>query len=118
MTVLSPTATWDTIQNVFYRKEEVYQMSWRIPDLSDYLVAAAKNGGPIGACLPGFTPRRLEVVQRFSSLLAALIRDERKVMLLGKHSTGKPKIHVHTSSGLPITSFTVSSICYNAPPSQ
>jgi hypothetical protein len=51
MTVLSPTSTWDTIQNVFYRKEEVYQMSWRITDLSDYLVAAAKNGGPIGASL-------------------------------------------------------------------
>jgi len=51
MTVRSPTSTWDTIQNVFYRKEEVYQMSWRIPDLSDYLVAAAKNGGPIGTCL-------------------------------------------------------------------
>jgi len=48
MSVLPPTSTWDTIQNVFYRKEEVYQMSWNVPDLSDYLVAAAKNGGPIG----------------------------------------------------------------------
>jgi hypothetical protein len=48
MSVLPPTSTWDTIENVFYRKEEVYQMSWKVPDLSDYLVAAAKNGGPIG----------------------------------------------------------------------
>jgi hypothetical protein len=39
---------WDTIQNVFYRKDEVYTMAWRVPDLSDYLVTAAKNGGPIG----------------------------------------------------------------------
>ena len=23
-------------------------MSWRVPDLSEYLIAAAKNGGPIG----------------------------------------------------------------------
>jgi WD40 repeat protein len=71
---------WDTIQNVFYRKEEIYTMSWKIPDLSDYLVAGAKNGGPI-----------------------ALMRDERKVMLLGRHSAGKPKISIYTSSGLPIT---------------
>lgn len=65
MTVPSPTATlvvflspvnsalnvanrWDTIQNVFYRKEELYTMSWKIPNLSDYIVAAAKYGGAIG----------------------------------------------------------------------
>jgi len=35
------------------------------------------------------------------------MRDERKVMLLGKHTPGKPRIHVYSSSGLPITSFTV-----------
>ncbi|KAK8870008.1 hypothetical protein IAR55_000578 [Kwoniella newhampshirensis] len=79
----SPTATWDTIQNVFYRKEEVYTMSWRIPDLSDYIVTAAKNGGPI-----------------------AMIRDERKVMLLGKHTPGKPKIYIYASSGLLLNTLT------------
>jgi len=25
-------------------------MSWKVPDLSDYLVAVGKNGGPIGEC--------------------------------------------------------------------
>ncbi len=39
---------WDTIQNVFYRKDEVYSLSWRISDLSEYLIAVGKNGGPIG----------------------------------------------------------------------
>jgi hypothetical protein len=39
---------WDTIQNVFYRKDEIYSMGWKVPDLSDYLYAAARNGGPIG----------------------------------------------------------------------
>lgn len=24
-------------------------MAWKVPDLSDYLVAVGKNGGPIGA---------------------------------------------------------------------
>ncbi|ORX39657.1 Vps16, C-terminal region-domain-containing protein [Kockovaella imperatae] len=82
MSVPAPTSSWDTIKNVFYRKDEVYQMSWQIPDLSDYLVAVGKNGGPI-----------------------AIMRDERKVMLLGKHMPGKPKIYMYTSSGLPIDSF-------------
>ena len=59
-------------------------MSWNIPDLSDYIVATARRGGPI-----------------------AILRDERKVMLLGKHAPGKPKIHVYTSSGIPIASFMV-----------
>lgn len=43
---------WDTIQNVFYRKDEIYQMAWKVPDLSDYLVEVAKNGGPIGQLSP------------------------------------------------------------------
>ena len=46
-----PPIRWDTIQNVFYRKDEVYTMDWKIPDLSDYLVAVSKNGGPIGKSL-------------------------------------------------------------------
>ncbi|WVR04982.1 hypothetical protein IAU60_001994 [Kwoniella sp. DSM 27419] len=74
----SPTATWDTIQDVFYRKEEVYTMSWKVADLSDHVVAAAKNGGPI-----------------------AMIRDERKLLVSNRHP-GKPKIQLYTSSGLPI----------------
>ncbi|WWC61373.1 uncharacterized protein I303_103954 [Kwoniella dejecticola CBS 10117] len=79
MSLSSPTATWDTIQDVFYRKEDIYTMSWSIKDLSDYVVCAGKNGGPI-----------------------AIIRDENKVLLSSRHS-GKPKIQIYTSSGLPIS---------------
>ncbi|ODN84868.1 hypothetical protein L202_00723 [Cryptococcus amylolentus CBS 6039] len=79
----SPVATWDTIQDVFYRKDTVYDMSWSIPDLSDYIVATAKNGGPV-----------------------AMIRDERKIMLLGRHAAGKPKIYVYTSSGILLSTLT------------
>lgn len=63
VTVASPTAryaeaevsdreltccSWDTIENVFYRKDDVYSMLWKISDLSDYLIAGARCGGPIG----------------------------------------------------------------------
>jgi len=37
---------------VFYRKDEIYSMGWKVPDLSDYLYAAARNGGPIGMSSP------------------------------------------------------------------
>jgi len=78
-------------------------MSWNIPDLSDYLFAGARNGGPIGkSALPSCNPEVAEMVDS-----TALIRDERKVMLLGKHSPGKPKIHIYTSSGILVNSLTV-----------
>ena len=37
------------------------------------------------------------------------MRDERKVMLLGKHHPGKPKIHIYTSSGIPTNTLSVCS---------
>ncbi|WWC85237.1 uncharacterized protein L201_000099 [Kwoniella dendrophila CBS 6074] len=79
MSLTSPTATWDTIQDVFYRKEEIYTMSWRIPDLSEYIIAVGKNGGPI-----------------------AIIRDESKPLISSRHP-GKPKIYLYTSSGILIS---------------
>lgn len=33
-------------------------MGWKVPDLSDYLVAVAKNGGPIGALTPSWALKR------------------------------------------------------------
>lgn len=43
--------SWDTIQDVFYRREEVYQMGWNVGDLSDYLICTGRNAGPIGVSL-------------------------------------------------------------------
>ncbi len=40
--------SWDTIQHVFYRKEELYTMAWAVHDLSDYVAATAQLGGLIG----------------------------------------------------------------------
>jgi hypothetical protein len=36
------------------------------------------------------------------------MRNERKVMLLGKHNPGRPKIHIYTSSGILLNTLTVS----------
>lgn len=43
--------SWDTIENVFYRREQIYSMAWDFEDLSDFQSAAAKFGGPVGASL-------------------------------------------------------------------
>jgi hypothetical protein len=40
--------------------------------------------------------------------LIAMIRDERKVMLLGKHKAGKPRIHIYTAAGALLSSLNVS----------
>lgn len=38
-----------------------------------------------------------------------MIRDERKVMLLGKHAPGKPRIHLYTAAGVQLASLSVRS---------
>lgn len=74
-------------------------MAWRVPDLSDYLVAVGKNGGPVG---------EHNKRQHHTYTHPALMRDERKVLLYGKHTSGKPKIQVFTSSGRLIATLNVS----------
>lgn len=71
-----PTQEWSSLQDVFYRKSEIYSLSWGIDELSDYIVASAKNGG-----------------------LLALARDPNKLVSLGKAALLKPKIHIYTSAG-------------------
>uniref|UniRef100_A0A3B3ZYC1 Vacuolar protein sorting-associated protein 16 homolog n=1 Tax=Periophthalmus magnuspinnatus TaxID=409849 RepID=A0A3B3ZYC1_9GOBI len=42
------TASWNPLGDAFYRKSELYEMSWSLKDgLRDSLVAAAPYGGPI-----------------------------------------------------------------------
>ncbi|PWN40711.1 hypothetical protein IE81DRAFT_325313 [Ceraceosorus guamensis] len=76
MTLTHPTQEWHSLQDVFYRRNQVYSLSWAIDDLSNYKLAAAPNGG-----------------------LLALVRDPAKLVALGKVSNLRPKIQVYTSAG-------------------
>jgi hypothetical protein len=67
-----PTLEWSSLQDVFYRKSEIYHLTWGINNLSDYLITSAKNGG-----------------------LVALVRDPSRLVSLGKAALLKPKIHLH-----------------------
>ncbi|KAG0042078.1 hypothetical protein BGZ83_000922, partial [Gryganskiella cystojenkinii] len=71
-----PTADWLALHDKFYRKQEVYTMLWKQVDLSKYMIAAAPFGGPL-----------------------ALVRDDRKVILVQKQQPVKPSIYLYTSSG-------------------
>ncbi|CAG8500529.1 11622_t:CDS:10 [Diversispora eburnea] len=71
-----PTTDWIQLQDRFYRKQEIYSMSWKHMDLSKYLIAGASYGGPI-----------------------AMIRDDKKVLLLQKQQPVKPTIYLYTSAG-------------------
>jgi vacuolar protein sorting-associated protein 16 len=48
-----PTASWEAMPdgNVFYRRQQLYSIPGKLPNLGDYIVAGCRFGGPIGACL-------------------------------------------------------------------
>lgn len=71
-----PTTEWTSLQDIFYRRTELYALNWGIENLADYVVAASSNGG-----------------------LIALIRDPTRLVSLGKASLLKPKILVYTAAG-------------------
>ncbi|KAF9961902.1 hypothetical protein BGZ72_001009 [Mortierella alpina] len=71
-----PTADWIQLHDRFYRKQEIYTMLWKQMDLSKFMTAAAPFGGPL-----------------------ALVRDDRKVLLLQKQQPLRPSIYLYTSSG-------------------
>jgi hypothetical protein len=91
------SASWEALGETFYRRQELYSMQWGgVDDLSDYVVAAARWGGPLGGC-----PRvqiRYDTLQLTTCILA-MIRDDRKPVLLGRQQIGKPKLSIYSSAG-------------------
>ncbi|RUS27513.1 hypothetical protein BC938DRAFT_483137 [Jimgerdemannia flammicorona] len=72
---MQPTTDWFQMQDRFYRKQEIYSLSWKT-DLSKFMIAGAPFGGPI-----------------------AMIRDDKTIQLLGKQQSVKPTIFIYTSAG-------------------
>eukprot|EP00743_Colponemidia_sp_Colp-15_P004235 GILK01004569.1.p1 GENE.GILK01004569.1~~GILK01004569.1.p1 ORF type:complete len:820 (-),score=138.43 GILK01004569.1:154-2613(-) len=75
------TVEWSELHDRFYRKRDVYTMAWGNIDLNKYVIAGAPFGGPV-----------------------ALVRDEKKLLLLGSQSS-KPRMFIYTSSGKLLASF-------------
>lgn len=79
-TVQHPSATWEAVSNgiVFYRRQQLYTLPGKLPNIADYLIAGCKNGGPI-----------------------ALMRDTSKMVALGRGgpSFTKSQIQVYSPAG-------------------
>ncbi|XP_061909972.1 vacuolar protein sorting-associated protein 16 homolog [Entelurus aequoreus] len=72
------TANWNPLGEAFYRKTELYVMSWNLRDgLKDCLVAAAPYGGPI-----------------------ALLREP-----VRRSPSSRPQLEIYSASGVVIASF-------------
>ncbi|KAK4048038.1 Vacuolar protein sorting-associated protein 16 [Microbotryomycetes sp. JL201] len=77
------SANWEPLGETFYRKQDIYTMQWNMQDLSDYILSASLNGGPI-----------------------AVIRDNRKPVLITSNdmgqinAPGKAKIIVYSAAGV------------------
>lgn len=82
-----PFAECSALASVFYRRRDVYSLAWGHSDLSQFILAAAPNGGYV-----------------------ALTRDPRRLVALGKASILKPKILVYTAAGQLVESIPVSSL--------
>ena len=59
-----PTASWEAMQdgNVFYRRQQVYSIPGKLPNLGDYIIAGCLYGGPLGMFLQSYFNLQLRVV--------------------------------------------------------
>ncbi|KAA1472557.1 vacuolar assembling/sorting protein VPS16 [Dentipellis sp. KUC8613] len=75
-----PTASWEAMQdsNVFYRRQQVYTIHGKLPNLSDCFVAGCRYGGPI-----------------------ALMRDNTKLIALGRATPvfAKAQVQIFSPAG-------------------
>ncbi|KAI0077381.1 vacuolar assembling/sorting protein VPS16 [Panus rudis PR-1116 ss-1] len=75
-----PTSSWEAMQDgsVFYRKHSLYSIPGKLPNLSDFIIAGCRYGGPI-----------------------ALMRDGSKLIALGRSTTAfsKSQIQIYSSAG-------------------
>jgi len=103
-----PTASWEAMNDgaVFYSKKHFYQMQWNLGlgggggDLAGYVIAAAKLGGPIGMC-----SMFEDIVYLHGS--AAIMRDNSKLVALGRTTFIKPVIQVYSSAGAQLATINV-----------
>ena len=50
MTSEHPTMSWQAMQdgNAFYRRQQLYAIQDKLPDLDAYIIAGCRYGGPLG----------------------------------------------------------------------
>ncbi|OLL23809.1 putative vacuolar protein sorting-associated protein 16 [Neolecta irregularis DAH-3] len=74
--IAPPNTEWELLRDTFYRRSDIYKMTWSDLDLSSFTVVAAPHGGAL-----------------------ALIRDESKTYTYPRIATSRPGILIYSSSG-------------------
>ena len=101
-----PTSSWQAMQdgNVFYRRKQLYSIPGKLPNLSDYIVAGSRYGGPLG-----MDYYFIVATGKSNHLNIALMRDSSKLIAVGKApvSSLKPQIQVISCASEGILSFSV-----------
>lgn len=100
-----PTVSWQAMQDgkVFYRRQQLYSVAGKFPNLSDYIVAGCRYGGPLG---------RSVVLHLYYTLIRshiALMRDTTKLIAMGRAtaSSSKAQIQVYSPAGESLLAFSV-----------
>lgn len=78
-----PTATWQAMPegNVFYRRQQLYTVPEKLPNLGDHIVAGCRHGGPLGAIVFGWKGELTSnghFKQLLCGILPRLLRWERR----------------------------------------
>ncbi|KAF8186996.1 Vps16, C-terminal region-domain-containing protein [Mycena galopus ATCC 62051] len=80
MSAERPSSRWQIMQDgrTFYKRQQLYSIPGKLPNLSDYIVAGCRNGGPI-----------------------ALMRDHTKLVALGRSTPAitKAQIQIYSPAG-------------------
>jgi hypothetical protein len=101
-TMEHPSATWEAMQDgaVFYRRQQLYSIPGKLPDLSDHVAAGCPCGGPV-----------------------ALVRDNAKMVKLGRGDVmgaemgfGRGKVMVYSAAGEGLLVLGVRTISISPPP--
>lgn len=82
-----PTVSWEAMQDstVFYRRQQLYSIQGKLPNLQDYIVAGCRYGGPL-----------------------ALMRDTSKLVAIGRSQpVVKNEIRVYSPAGEGLVWFNV-----------
>ena len=107
MSVDHPVVSWHPMQDgaVFYKRQQLYTVQDKLPNLGDYVVAGCKNGGPIGE----LSSLKLIVDALMKMLSIAMMRDTNKVIAFGQRVApfAKNEVRVYSSSGEGLLVFTV-----------
>ncbi|KAF7316202.1 putative vacuolar protein sorting-associated protein 16-like protein [Mycena indigotica] len=99
-----PSSRWQIMPDgkTFYKRQQLYAIPGKLPNLSDYIVAGCRYGGPIGdssQCVP----RR-----EFTNGFTALMRDHTKLVALGRTGpiSTKAQVQIYSPAGDGLLLFT------------